>query len=116
LPILPLVDLLILAGTGSLLVGFVLKAVALTTMYNPTLLGLTPTDFALIAGVFMGLALTLVTRTWLKLNEPKLLEARRRLVEEHARERARRIEEANARHQEERESVELPSRSAAASD
>ena len=33
--VLPIVDLLILMGTGSVAIGFVLKGVALTTTYNP---------------------------------------------------------------------------------
>ena len=36
MPILPVVDLLILMGTGSLLVGFLLKVVALATIYRPS--------------------------------------------------------------------------------
>ena len=62
MPILPLVDLLILAGTGSLVIGFVLKAVSVATRYNPTLLGFSSIDFVLIAGVCMGFALTMVSR------------------------------------------------------
>ena len=114
MPILPLVDLLILAGTGSLVLGFVLKAIAVTTIYNPTLLGLTSSDLALVAAVCMGLALTLVARTWLKINEPALAVARRRLAQEQARERARRIEEANALLEEDASPAPLRTRSAAA--
>ena len=43
----------------------------------------------------MGFALTLVARTWMKLNEPRLLEFRRRLSQQEARRRVRQIEEAN---------------------
>jgi hypothetical protein len=80
--ILPLIDFLILTGSASIGVGFVLKSIALTTTYRPTLLGFSSTDFVLIAGVCLGLALVLAARTWVKLNEPRLLafeRARRRL-------------------------------------
>lgn len=76
--ILPLVDLLILMSTGSLIVGFILKAIAVTTHYRPTLLGFSAVDFVIITGVFLGLALVLVARTWVKLHEPRLLASRRR--------------------------------------
>ena len=42
--VLPIVDLLILMGTGSVAVGFLLKGVALTTRYNPTFLGFSSLD------------------------------------------------------------------------
>ncbi|MDH3520580.1 MAG: hypothetical protein OEM49_09005 [Myxococcales bacterium] len=95
MPILPLVDLFILLGTGALGVGFVLKAVSITTHYRPTILGFSSLDFALIAGVSLAMALVLVARTWLKLNEPALAELRRRLGEEEARRRVRAIDEAD---------------------
>ena len=78
MPVLPLVDLLILLGSSSLLAGFLLKAVYVTTHYRPTLLGFTAFDCLTIAGVCMLLALTLSARTWVKLNEPKLLRLRSR--------------------------------------
>ncbi len=89
MPILPLVDLMILLGTGSLGIGFVLKAIAITTHYRPTLLGFSSLDFVLIAAVCMAFALTLVARTWLKLHEPRLLDLQRRAGEDDARRRAR---------------------------
>jgi hypothetical protein len=73
LPILPLIDLLILMSTLSLMVGFVLKAVALTTHYRAAIVGFTSLDFVIIAGIFIALALVLAARTWVKLNEPRLL-------------------------------------------
>ena len=88
LPILPLIDLLILMSTGSLLVGFVLKAIALTTRYQPTLLGFSSLDFVIIAAIFLGVTLVLAARTWVKLNEPRLQalrlgrDQRRRLTRE----------------------------------
>jgi hypothetical protein len=94
-PILPLVDLLILLGSGSLLVGFVLKAIALATLYRPTVLGFSSIDFVVITGVCFGLALTLVARTWLKLNEPSLLALQSRLRAEEAHRRVQEAEAAN---------------------
>jgi hypothetical protein len=94
-PILPLVDLLILLGSGSLLVGFLLKAISLATFYRPTILGFTSVDFALITAVCFGFALTLVARTWLKLHEPTLLSLQSRLRAEQAHQRVREIELAN---------------------
>jgi hypothetical protein len=93
-PILPLVDLLILLGSGSLVVGFVLKAIAMATIYRPHIIGFTSIDFALISAVCFGLALVLVARTWLKLNEPELLALRSRLRREEALRRAG-VERAN---------------------
>jgi hypothetical protein len=80
-PILPLIDLMILMGTGSLMLGFVLKAAAIATRYSPTFLGFSSTDYVLIAGICFGFALTLAARTWVKLNEPRLMALRRRASE-----------------------------------
>ena len=87
MPILPLVDLLILLGSGSLVIGFLLKAIMLATLYRPTILGFSSLDFAVITAVCFG-ALTLVARTWLKLNEPSLLALQSRLRAEEAHRRA----------------------------
>ena len=89
--VLPLVDLLILFGTGSVAVGFVLKAVALTTVYRPTFLGFSSLDMLLIAALSFGMALAIAARTWLKLNEPHLQALERRIGEERARRRVREI-------------------------
>ena len=93
--VLPLVDLLILIGTGSVAVGFVLKSVALTTTYNPTFLGFSSLDMLLISLLCFGFALVLVARTWLKLNEPHLQALERRIGEEEAKRRAHEYEERN---------------------
>jgi len=93
--VLPLVDFLILCGTGSVVLGFLLKAVALTTTYRPSLLGFGPLDMLIVAGLFFGMALVLTARTWMKLNEPHLQALQRRLGEEEARRRARAFEERN---------------------
>jgi UDP-N-acetylmuramyl pentapeptide phosphotransferase/UDP-N-acetylglucosamine-1-phosphate transferase len=77
-PILPLIDLLILMGTGSLLVGFVLKAISITTRYQPTVLGFSSIDFVIITGVCLGMAVVLAARTWVKANEPRLTAAHHR--------------------------------------
>jgi hypothetical protein len=95
MPVLPLVDLFILMGTGALGIGFILKAVDLSTRFRPTILGFSSLDFLLMAAVCMGCALTLVARTWMKLNEPQLADLRRRLGQEEARRRVREIEQAN---------------------
>ena len=89
--VLPLVDLLILVGTGAIGVGFVLKAVAITTVYRPTFLGFSSLDMLLIAVISFAMALVIAARTWLKLNEPHLRELERRLGEERARQRAREL-------------------------
>ncbi len=93
--ILPLVDLLILFGSGSVAVGFLLKGVALTTTYRPTLLGFTAMDMLLIALLAFAMALVLTARTWIKLNEPHLQALQRRIGEEEARRRAQEYEERN---------------------
>jgi hypothetical protein len=95
MPILPLVDLLILLGSGSFFIGALLKAIAMTTRYRPTVLGLTSVDLALVTAVCFVFALTLVARTWLKLNEPRLLSLQSRLRAEDAHRRAREFELAN---------------------
>jgi hypothetical protein len=75
-PILPLIDMLILISTASLFVGFVLKAVDLTTRYHPTVLGFSSLDFVIITGVCLGMALALAARSWVKLNEATLRSVR----------------------------------------
>ena len=66
--------------------------VDLTTRYHPSILGLSSMDFAIMAGVCFGFALTLAARTWVKLNEPSLMDMRRRQVQEQARRQVRRME------------------------
>jgi hypothetical protein len=93
-PILPLIDLLLLLGTGSLFVGFLLKTISITTRFHPNVLGFSSIDFVLIAGVCLGLALVLAARTWVKLNEPKLLALRQENMEERFRREQRLVEKA----------------------
>ena len=83
MPILPLIDLLILLGTGSLLVGFALKAIDITTRYQANILGFSSLDFVIITGICLGMALVLAARTWVKLNEPRLAVLRRRSAQLH---------------------------------
>jgi hypothetical protein len=80
LPVLPLIDLLILLGWTSLLVGFVLKALSIALSYPLSIFGLAPIDFLLVAGVSLLFALSLAARTWVKVHEPRLV-ARRRVAE-----------------------------------
>jgi hypothetical protein len=70
MPVLPLIDLLLLAGWTSLFAGFVLKAIALTTTYNPSILGMSSIDFFLVAMASMLFAIALAARTWVKAQEP----------------------------------------------
>ncbi len=90
--ILPLIDLLVLLGTGSLAIGFVLKAITVTTHYSAAILGFTSLDFVLIAGVCLGLALVLAARTWVKLNEPRLLRMRRETMQAELRREAEELD------------------------
>ena len=82
MPILPLIDLLILMGWSLLAVGAVLKAVAMTTAYRPSIANLGPMDFLLMAMVCLLFALALAARTWVKANEPQML-ARQRILPGH---------------------------------
>ena len=77
--VLPIIDLLILMGWTTLSIGAVLKAIYVTTNYRPTMIGLGPLDCVIAAGVLLLLALALAARTWVKLNEPKLIASRRSL-------------------------------------
>lgn len=72
MPVLPIIDLLILLGWTALMAGGVLKAIYITTAYRPAIFGLAPTDFLIIAGVFLALALTLAARSWVKFQEGQL--------------------------------------------
>jgi len=77
MPVLPLIDLMLLSGWTSLFVGFVLKVIHLTTSYRPTIFGLTPLDFLLIALAALLFAIALAARTWVKTQEPAAIAARR---------------------------------------
>ena len=79
MPILPMIDLLILIGWTSLVLGGVLKAIIVTTSYRPEILTLGPMEFLQLAGVFLLFALTLAARTWVKAHEPEILAKQRRV-------------------------------------
>lgn len=93
--ILPLIDLLILVGTGCLAMGFALKAIDITTHYRAAILGFTSLDFLLMMAVCWGFALTLTARSWVRINEPLLLERRRQSAQAQARRRVAEYELAN---------------------
>ena len=104
MPILPLIDLMILMGSLSLVLGFGMKAISITTHYQPSLLGFSSIDMVIIAGICLAFALTLAARTWVKLNEPRLTALRRRASEAELRwqaeeidQQAEAVEEARAR-------------------
>ncbi len=92
MPVLPLIDLLILAGWTSLMLGALLKAIDITTRYTPAVLGLSSIDFAVVAAICFAFALTLAARTWVKLNEPRLAELRRSQLEVAGRRRVQELE------------------------
>jgi hypothetical protein len=76
MPVLPLIDLLLLGGWTALFAGFVLKVVALTTSYAPTILGMSSMDFFLVAVASMLFAIALAARTWVKSQAPAARAAR----------------------------------------
>ena len=80
----PLMDLLVIAGSGFLLIGSVLKAIDVATRYSPAILGFSSLDFLLLVGVCWGFALVLAARTWVQLNEPELLRQRRERLQREA--------------------------------
>ena len=78
MPVLPLIDLMLLSGWTALLVGFVLKMVAVTTTYRPTIMGLSPIDFLMVAVAAMLFAIALAARTWVKTQEPTAVALRKK--------------------------------------
>ena len=78
MPVLPLIDLMLLSGWTALMVGFVLKSIAVLTRYRPTILSLTPTDFLMVAIAAFLFALALAARTWVASQAPAASAARRR--------------------------------------
>jgi hypothetical protein len=106
--VLPLVDLLILFGTGCAAIGFILKFIALTTIYRPTFLSFSSLDMLLLSALGFAFALVLTARTWLKLNEPHLQALQRRIGEEEAKRRAQEYEARNGHHAAESDAIEAP--------
>lgn len=78
LPVLPVIDLMLLAGWTSLAIGFVLKAVSALTNYKPTILSLSPIDFLFIAVAVFLFAIGLAARTWVAEQRPSVSAARRK--------------------------------------
>lgn len=76
MPVLPLIDLLILLAWTGLMWAFVHKALWLALATRFTVLGLTPYDFLLGAGVLLLFALSLAARVWVKAHEPSLTRGR----------------------------------------
>ena len=76
--LLPLIDLMLLTGWTSLLVGFLLKLADMLTRGNQALLGLAPKDFLQIAIVSFLFAIALAARTWVESQAPAQSAARRR--------------------------------------
>lgn len=91
----PLIDLLIIVGSGFLLVGSTIKAVDVATRYTPNILGFSSLDFLLMTGVCWAFALVLAARAWVQLNEPKLIRRRRELLQQEARWRVQAMEYAD---------------------
>ena len=78
MPVLPLIDLMLLSGWTAMLVGFVLKMVAVATSYRPTLMGLSSIDFLMMGVAAMLFAIALAARTWVKSQEPTAVALRKR--------------------------------------
>ena len=78
MPVLPLIDLMLLAGWTSLMAGFVLKAIYLITPYRPSLFTFTPIDFLMIAVAAFLFAIAMAARTWVASQAPAQSAARRR--------------------------------------
>ena len=76
MPVLPLIDLLILIAWTILMWSVVHKALWLALATRFTVLGLTPYDFLLGAGVLLLFALALAARVWVKTNEGLRMRAR----------------------------------------
>ena len=78
MPVLPVIDLLLLVGWSSLLVGFVLKVADLLTRGNQSVFSLAPTDFLIMAAVSFLFAIALAARTWVASQSPAQSAIRRR--------------------------------------
>lgn len=78
MPVLPLIDLMLLAGWTSLAIGFVLKVVAAFSHYKPTIFTLSPIDFLAIAVATFLFAIALAARSWVASQVPARSAARRK--------------------------------------
>jgi len=79
MPVLPLIDLLILIAWTSLVWAFVHKGLWLAFASDFSILGLTPYDFVLGAGICLLFALALAARVWVKAHEPVALRGAHRV-------------------------------------
>ncbi|MBW2723650.1 MAG: hypothetical protein JRE71_04625 [Deltaproteobacteria bacterium] len=84
MPVLPMIDLLILMGWTCLAVGAIMKAIAVTTNYQPYILTFGPYEFYEIAVLLLLFAVALAARTWVKAHEPEILAKQRRVSTLHA--------------------------------
>jgi hypothetical protein len=78
MPVLPVIDLLLLCGWTSLMVGFLLKLADLVTRGNQSIFALSPRDFVLFSVVCFLFAIALAARTWVASQAPSRSAARRR--------------------------------------
>lgn len=78
MPVLPIIDLLILMGWTSMFAAFALKAIMITTSYQPQLFGMGPLDLTILAGICLLFALALAARSWVKSHEAQPFSARDR--------------------------------------
>ena len=78
MPVLPVIDLMLLTGWTSLLIGFLLKVADLLTRGNQAIFGLAPTDFLMISVVSFLFAIALAARTWVASQAPAQSAVRRR--------------------------------------
>ncbi len=88
MPMLPMIDLLILMGWTFLAVGGIMKAISITTNYQPAIFTFGPYDFYELSVIFLLLAVALAARTWVKAHEPEILAKQRRVSTLHAVRRA----------------------------
>ena len=59
------------------MLGGILKAIYVTTSYPQPILTLAPLQFLMLAAIFLLFALTLAARTWVQINEPRVIAVRR---------------------------------------
>ena len=95
MPVLPMIDLLILMGWTCLAVGAIMKAIAITTNYQPYIFTFGPYEFYEIAVLLLLFAVALAARTWVKAHEPEILAKQRRVSTLHAVTRAKEKEESD---------------------
>ena len=79
MPVLPLIDLMILAAWSSLIIGAAQKTLGIAIGRNLLIFGFTPMDFLAMGAVALLFAMSLAARQWVKANEPALLRRARML-------------------------------------